>query len=71
MRRAATLGVACLALLGASPSVARGFWNPGAQVVSADDVRHEQADASTRTATISGDGRYVAFWTTAQPLCRR
>ncbi len=55
-----------------APSVASAAWGnawdnaAGAQLVSADYGRLEQGDASTVFASISADGRYVAFQTLAR-----
>src|SRR6476620_5627729 len=59
---------AALATL-ALPSAAEGFYDngfdgtPGDLLVSADYGRLEQGDDTTRFATISADGRYVALET--------
>jgi Tol biopolymer transport system component len=60
-----SVALATLAL----PAGAQGFYDngfdgvPGALLVSADYGRLEQGDDTTRFATISADGRYVAFET--------
>lgn len=80
MRRRAPIRSACLAsllccltaLTPAAPALA-AYGNAadgvdGAQLVSADYGRREQGDGSTRFATISADGRYVAMETAARNL---
>jgi len=69
--RAAKRLLLCAAALAALalPADAQGFYDngfdgaPGALLVSADYGRLEQGDDTTRFATISADGRYVAFET--------
>jgi Tol biopolymer transport system component len=64
-------GVAALALL-AFPATAGAFYGnattgvAGAELVSADYLRLEQSDDSTRFAAVSADGRYVAIQTRAR-----
>jgi Tol biopolymer transport system component len=68
MTRRFLCGAAVLATL-ALPSAAQGSYDngfdsvPGALLVSADYGRLEQGDDTTRFATISADGRYVALET--------
>jgi len=69
-RRAIAACSAALALAGlAAPSPTAAFYDngfdavPGAFLVSADYGRLEQGDDTTRFATISADGRYVAIET--------
>ena len=47
------------------PGAASGAWSPGPEIVSVDNARQEQADATTQFADISQDGRFVVFQTRA------
>lgn len=62
--RLASAAIALTAL--AAPAGATAFYGNGAQVVSADFGRLEQADDTTTFAAISADGRYVAIQTRAR-----
>jgi len=58
------LAAAALALaLGAAPAGAH--WGPGAELVSVDWQRLEQADGASTAVDVSADGRYVVFQTRA------
>jgi hypothetical protein len=64
---AATVAIFVLvAPAGAAARYGNADGTAGAQLVSADYRRLEQADATTRFAAISGDGRYVALDTFAR-----
>jgi hypothetical protein len=63
-KRLGAAAAAALALAGASE--AHAFYGNGAQIVSADFGRLEQADDASTFAAISGDGRYVAIQTRAR-----
>lgn len=65
-RRPAAAAIACLALL--IPCAAHAAYGPGAALVSANPVTHEQVDDHVQSAVISDDGRYAVFQTTAQNL---
>jgi hypothetical protein len=68
---ACLLGAAALALL-SLPAPAAAFYgdgangSPGAELVSADFLRLEQGDDTSRFAAVSADGRYVAIQTRAR-----
>jgi WD40-like Beta Propeller Repeat len=68
--RLATAAVVLACLL--SPAGAAALYGnaadgvEGAEMVSADFLRHEQGDDSTRFAAVSGDGRFVAIQTRAR-----
>ncbi len=55
--------VLVLLLLFAAPASAA--WGPGAELVSVDWGRLEQADGGSTAVDVSGDGRYVVFQTRA------
>ena len=60
----ALLALALLALAAAAPS-ALASWGPGADLISVDWPRLEQADGSSSAVDVSADGRYVVFQTRA------
>ncbi|HVQ59814.1 MAG TPA: hypothetical protein VMS60_12985 [Solirubrobacterales bacterium] len=66
----AAVALACLL----SPASAAALYGnaadgvEGAELVSADFLRHEQGDDSTRFAAVSADGRFVAIQTRARNL---
>jgi hypothetical protein len=60
------LVLAALATVLLAPGTASAFYGNGAQIVSADFQRQEQADDATEFAAISADGRYVAIQTSAR-----
>ncbi|HZV74248.1 MAG TPA: hypothetical protein VFF79_11085 [Conexibacter sp.] len=64
----ATLGaLTALALLALawSAAPARASWGPGAELISVDWPRLEQADSASSAVAVSADGRYVVFQTRA------
>ena len=58
--------LACLVAVAATAPAAHAYVAPGATIVSASLERLEQADDTTLSVAISGDGRYVAFHTRAR-----
>ncbi|MBS1869138.1 MAG: hypothetical protein JSS99_05700 [Actinobacteria bacterium] len=62
MRRALPLAAALVALA-AAPAAAS--WGPGAELISVDWPRLEQADSASSAVDASADGRYVVFQTRA------
>ncbi|HTE59962.1 MAG TPA: hypothetical protein VK631_06385 [Solirubrobacteraceae bacterium] len=58
--------LACLVAVAAAAPAAHAYVAPGATIVSASLERLEQADDTTLSVAISGDGRYVAFHTRAR-----
>lgn len=63
--RRLAVGCALLAPL-ALPPAASAFYGNGAQIISADFGRLEQADDTSQFSAVSADGRYVAFQTRAR-----
>jgi Tol biopolymer transport system component len=65
--RAGLLAVTVLAFLAAlGPATPAGaHWGPGAELVSVDWPRLEQADGASTAVDVSADGRYVVFQTRA------
>src|SRR5262249_38438110 len=65
MRRSviAVAAAGLTALAGAAPAAAS--WGRGAELISVDWPRLEQADGSTNAVDVSADGRYVVFQTRA------
>lgn len=61
---AAALAVGALGCAALAAPPAGAAWG-GAQIVSVDNARAEQADGPTTAVDISGDGRYVVFQTRA------
>jgi Tol biopolymer transport system component len=65
--RRSRLAVAAIALATlAAPATADAFYGNGAQIVSADFGRLEQADDTTQFAALASDGRYATFQTRAR-----
>ena len=62
----AVLAVAFVAV--ALPGAASAAYGPGAELVSINPVRLEQANDNVQNAVISQDGRFVVFQTTARNL---
>jgi hypothetical protein len=62
-----TLGVLATLLLalGAGAAPAGASWGPGAELISVDWNRLEQADSASSAVDVSADGRYVVFQTRA------
>jgi hypothetical protein len=60
----ALLALALSATLAAAP--ARATYGPGADIVSVDNARDEQADDQVIAASMTPDGRYVVFQTLAE-----
>ena len=61
----ATRPIVVLVLLLSLAAPASASWGPGAELISVDWPRLEQADSASSAVDVSGDGRYVVFQTRA------